>query len=153
MGKQAIRARDLNPGPTKRLWCKGRGSNPGFTKKMVLQGQGFESWTYQKRSCVQSCTLLLIWLRIWSWEQACVRKHAQNAQTSSTWNMFAGWWMTARPANNCQTNQKWMTDCSKNDASVEKDMFPAEHIFFKVPHHVPINVDFYRLNQPTARCM
>ncbi len=33
---------------------------------------------------------------------------------------------------------------------LKRNMFPAEHIFFKVPHHVPIYVDFYRLNWPTA---
>ncbi len=54
-------------------------------------------------------------------------------------------WTMARPTKNGQ----W-TDHSKNDASVEKDMLPAEHIFFKVPHHVPIYVDFYRQSQPVA---
>ena len=56
---------------------------------------------------------------------------------------------------NGQTDKKWMTDrlFKKYDASVKKDRFPAEHIFFKVPHHLPIYVDFYRLNQSTAGCM
>ena len=57
-------------------------------------------------------------------------------------------WTMARPTKNGQ--QK---DHLKNDASVKKDMFPAEHIFFEVPHHVPICVHFYMLNQPAARCM
>ena len=39
----------------------------------------------------------------------------------------------------------------KNDASVKKDVFPAEHIVLEVPYHVPIYVDFDRLNQPIAR--
>ena len=43
------------------------------------------------------------------------------------------------------------TDRFKNDESSEKIMFLAEHIFFEVPHHVPIFVHFYRLNQPIAR--
>ena len=47
-------------------------------------------------------------------------------------------------------NGQW-TDRFKNDESSEKDRFPAEHIFFEVPHHVPICVHFYRLNQPATR--
>ena len=66
-----------------------------------------------------------------------------DARTSSTWNVSAGRWTTARPTKNGQR-----TDRFKNDESSEKDMFPAEHIFFEVPHHVPIYVHFYRLNQP-----
>ncbi len=42
------------------------------------------------------------------------------------------------------------TDHSRNDASAKTDMFPAEHTLFKATHHVPIYVDLYRLNQPTA---
>ncbi len=49
-------------------------------------------------------------------------------------------------------NGRW-TDRFKNDESSDKIMFLAEHIIFKVPHHVPIYVDFYTLNQPIARCM
>ncbi len=41
----------------------------------------------------------------------------------------------------------------KYDASVKKDVFPAEHIFFEVAHHVPMCVDLYRMNQPMARHM
>ena len=42
------------------------------------------------------------------------------------------------------------TDRFKNDETSEKIMFLAEHIFFKVPHHVPNYVHFYRLNQPAT---
>ena len=42
------------------------------------------------------------------------------------------------------------TDRFKNDETSEKIMFLAEHIFFKVPHHVPNYVHFYRLNQPST---
>ena len=53
-----------------------------------------------------------------------------------------------------QTDQKQMMDRPfKNDESSEKVMFLAEHIFFEVPHHVPIYVHFYRLNQPATRHM
>ncbi len=69
---------------------------------------------------------------------------------TDTFHMENVCWMT----DDGQTDQKQMMDWPlKNDGSVKKDMFPAEHIFCKVPHHVPIYVDFYKLNQPTARCM
>ena len=42
------------------------------------------------------------------------------------------------------------TDRFKNDKASKKIMFFAEHIFFKVPHHVPNYVHFYRLNQPST---
>ncbi len=62
-------------------------------------------------------------------------KICADARMSSTWNVSSGWWSTARPTKNRQR-----PDCSKNDASVKKGMFLAEHIFFEVPHHVPICV-------------
>ncbi len=42
--------------------------------------------------------------------------------------------MMARLMDDGQTDRK--TD--EKYASVKKDMFPAKHILFKVPHHVPI---------------
>ena len=38
-------------------------------------------------------------------------------------------------------NGRW-TDRFKNDETSEKIMFLAEHIFFKVPHHVPNYIHF-----------
>ena len=67
------------------------------------------------------------------------------AQTSATRNVSDGRRTTARPTKNGQR-----TDRFKNDESSKKDMFPAEHIFFEAPHHVPIYVHFYRLNQPAT---
>ena len=61
---------------------------------------------------------------------------------------------------------RWMigddpTDQKKDDGHTflkmmhhpKKIMFLAEHIFFEVPHHAPICVHFYRLNQPATRRM
>ena len=50
-----------------------------------------------------------------------------------------------------QPTKRRQPDRFTNDESSEKDMFPAEHIFFEVPHHVPICVHFYSLSQTTAR--
>ncbi len=51
-----------------------------------------------------------------------------------------------------QTDQK--TDDGQtvfeNDESSKKIMFLVEHMFLKVPHHVPNYVHFYRLNQPAT---
>ncbi len=143
--KTGNQGQGIKPWTRKRLCCKGRGLNCGTTKKILLQGQGFKPWTYQKdiqlcagshiQLCIQSCIWLHIQSCIWSWELACIRRaqiHEQNVQMTSTWIVTAGGWTTARPSDNSETNQKnrqW-ADYLKGDESIQKDMFPAEHIFF-----------------------
>ena len=87
---------------------------PRTPKKIVLWGQGFKP-----RTCKTSCAG-----GIW--------KHMQNTQVISIGSMSVGCQTMARLLDDVQANQKnrWWTDRPKNDASVQKDMFPAEHIFF-----------------------
>ena len=139
----------------------GPGIEPWAIKKIVLKGQGFEPWTHRNdcdaRPGAQTLDRLkkivcMIMLAITNMIVCMIIKikvrtqALEDAWMISRLNVSGGWQTTARP-----TKNGWRTDCSKNNASVKKDMFPAKHIFFKVPHHVPNYVPFYRLNQPTAK--
>ena len=139
------RVRESNPGPTKRSCCKARESNPGPTKKDCVQGQGFEPWTNLIRLCVRSCTRSLITIAHTIVKFQVRTKYAQVHERvpSGTCPLDDGQ-RPDRPKNGRRT------DRFKNDETSEKIMFLAEHIFFKVPHHVPNYVHFYRLNQPST---
>ena len=115
--------------PQKSITCKARGSNPGPPKKIV-------------RTIVHAIAKCN---RTHDRKISRVHEIRADAQTSSTWNVSAGRRTTARPTENGRR-----TDRFKNDKSSEKDMFPAEHIFFEAPHHVPIYVHFNRLTQPAS---
>ena len=129
---RATRAGVRTLDPQKSIACKARGSNPGPPEKII------STIAHTIAKC----------------DRAYDRKNSRayeiraGARMSATWNVSTGWWTTARPTKNGRR-----TDHFKNDESSKKDMFPAEHIFFEVPYHVPIYVDLYRLNQPTARLM
>ena len=143
----AIRARKLNPGPTKWSWCTGRSSNPGPTKIDRVQGQGFKPWTDQKdRSYVRTIVHAIAKCNC-SHNRKISRayKIRADARTSSSLNVSAGRRMAARlskKTDNGQTVFK-MTDHPKR-------YVPCTTYLFEVPHHVPIHVHFYRLNQPAT---
>ena len=95
--------RESNPGPTKRSCCKVRESNPGPTKKIACKARGLNPGPTKKivRTIVHA---------IAKYDHAHDPKFSRaykicaNARTTSTWNVSAGQWTTARPT------KKWMTD-------------------------------------------
>ena len=86
---------ELNPGPTKRSCCKVRESNPGPTKKIVCKARGSNPGPTKK-------IVRTILHAIAKYDRAHDRKISRayeiraDAQTSSTWNVSAGQWTTAR---------------------------------------------------------
>ena len=123
--KQAIRARELNPGTTKRPCCKGRGLNPVPTERSCCKARGSNPGPTKKiiRAIMHAIanTIAYTIIKINMRTKACA-----DARTSSKWNMSNGLRTTARLTKNGQ-----QTDRFKNDAAAEKDMLLAEHIFLR----------------------
>ena len=124
--RSCCKVRESNPGPTRKITCKARGSNPGPTKKIV-------------RTIVHA---------IAKYDRAHDRKisraykiHA-DAQTSSTWNMSTGRWMTARPRDDSQTDRKTddgqivskMTKHPKRSCSLQNISFSRYHIMYQIAY-------------------
>ena len=125
------------------------------------QGQGIESWTaarsgvwtldLPKRSCVQSCTRLLIWLHVWSWELTCIQKHAQMHKwvPGGLHPLDDGWrpdqWTMTRLTKKQKTNRPfeiwWFSPekiCSIRDISfLHHIMYPA-CVELYTPHYPPV---------------
>ena len=144
-----IGVRESNPGPTKKITCKVRESNPGPTKKIACKARGSnpgptkKDRSYDRARDREIRSLNMIAYTIVKYHVRTKYAQVHERVPHGTCRLDDGR-RPDRPKNGRRT------DRFKNDETSEKIMFLAEHIFFKVTHHVPNYVHFHRLNQPST---
>ena len=131
---------------------QGQGIKPWTHKKIVLHGQGFEPWTHKKKSRARPGVRTLdrpkrSFLRLFTQSLNAIMHTIVKFHVGTKYAQMHKW----VPRGTCPLdNGQWpdrpkngqRTDRFKNDKSFKKDMFPAEHIFFKVWREPSIYISF-----------
>ncbi len=103
--------------------------NPGPTKKIVLQGQGIKPWTYKKDCATASGDQTLAMQKHHAYKEHTIA-HRLHEQASHGMYLMDDREQPDQQMIARQTKNRCQTDCLKDDASVQKDMFAAGNIFF-----------------------